>query len=328
MLPRVPCLIAVSVLLSNPAFGNCEVGGYSIHTIAEYKPYEVERSLLPYWKETPTGIGIEPNWIDDLSKHLPALQSPGLRLVHGDRSCSGTTLSLRDRYVDPHELRLDAPLCGNLLENLPSHGYAILDGNHHTLRFMDALPIDIVDLASQERAVLEAEVRARLSGLTLYAESFGEERARIEAAEVVSSRMETTTVGFGPPPFTMVIAVLELRNLDRLYRDGGRGYAPGFDVTARLAGRSIDYPVIFFRTRAGGVRYVGDGSLCATPSVVAAAVNSGPRDPLGAVARFRITGAFDGDSDGTPDVLEINDRFAYLLERDGSLFVIRVGVGC
>lgn len=328
MIARALCPIAASLVISNPAFGNCEAGGYSIHTIAEYKPYEVQRSVLPYWKETPTGLGIEPNRVDDLSRHLPALRSPGLRLVHGNRSCSGTTLSLRERYVDPHERRLDAPLCGYLLEDLPSHGYAILDGTRATLRFMDALPIDLVDLASQERAVLEAEVRARLAGLTLYAETFGEERARIEAAAVVSSRIETTTAGFGPPPFAMVVAVLELRNLDRLYRDGGRGYAPGFDVPARLAGRTIDYPVIFFRTRAGGVRYVGDGSSCATSSVVAAAVNSGPRDPLGAVERFRVTGAFDANSDGAPDVLEINDRFAYLLERDGRLFVIRVGVGC
>ena len=49
---------------------------------------------------------------------------------------------------------------------------------------------------------------------------------------------------------------------------------------------------------------------------------------LGAVERFRITGAFDSNGDGAPDLLEVNDRFAYLLEPDGRLFVVRVGLGC
>jgi hypothetical protein len=49
---------------------------------------------------------------------------------------------------------------------------------------------------------------------------------------------------------------------------------------------------------------------------------------LGAVDRFRITGAYDVDADGAPDLLEVNDRVTYLLEPDGRLFVVRIGRGC
>lgn len=316
---------AALALAAPPAFGNCEAGGYWIHTLAEYKPYEAHRVVLPYWKESRERIALDSNGIDHQdAQYLDSLRSPELLLAHANLRCAGTTFSLRERYVEPHELRLDAPRCEALLENLPSHGYGLLDTTKHTLRFTDALPIGLVELDHADRAALEAEVTARIPELTLYAETAGQNGERIEANDVVLSRVETTTVGFAPRPFVMAVAVLTLRNLDRLY--------PSIEWDAelgtKLRGRTIEYPVIFFRSSAGELRYVGDGSSCATYPVASAASRPDPPRLLGAIERFRLTGAFDTNGDGAPDLLEVNDRFTYLLEPDGRLLVVRVGLGC
>jgi hypothetical protein len=93
--------------------------------------------------------------------------------------------------------------------------------------------------------------------------------------------------------------------------------------------------VIFFRRPGEPPRYAGDGSWCASANLGdllgASAAEAPPREDaalLGAVERFRLTGAFDANADGAPDVLEVNERFAYLLEPDGRFFVIRYALGC
>ena len=80
-------------------------------------------------------------------------------------------------------------------------------------------------------------------------------------------------MGLGVRPFTMAVAVLTLRNLDRLYARGA-GYAAGEVIADLLAAQTIEYPVIFFRSASGLLRHVGDGSWCATGPVHAAAAES------------------------------------------------------
>ena len=315
------------MLAAAPAFANCEVGGYLIHTVAEYKTCEPQRFVLPYWKESASRLGFAETGIR--CDHS-ALRGPKLSLSHGNQICSRTAYSQVDRYKAPNDIeyRLDAPRCGALLENLPSHGYAFLDATQRTLRFTDALPIGILELDASDRAALEAEIEAQLPGLTLYAESgiLGQMlRGRIEPGDIASTQIETMTVGFGQRPFVMAIAVLTLRNLDRLY--GGLEWLPA-DLAPRLRINTIEYPVIFFRPSSGSARYVGDGSSCASTRAFRGDPQPETTPQLGAVERFRITGAFDSNDDGAPDVLEVNDRFAYLLEPDGRLFVVRFGLGC
>jgi hypothetical protein len=324
-------LLLVLLLLSPgaPAFGNCEAGGYAIHTSAEYKPYEPYRIVLPWWKEQPEQLGFAPGYVAD-GPLGELLAEPRLHLEHENHGCTATGYAAVERYQAANDVqhRIETWGCRGFFDGLPSRGYAILDGTRRRLRFLDPLPVGAAELAPDDRSALEAEVRDRIPSLALYAETAGQNGERIEADDIVSTRLETTTVGLGERPFTVAVAVLTLRNLERLYADRGFGYAPGDGLAHRLAGRTVEYPVIFFRTPPGRLRHVGDGSRCATLPVHAAAAGADPLASLGAVERFRISGAFGSDAAGGPRVLEVNDRFAYLLEEDGSLFVVRVGVGC
>jgi len=330
-----PSLLLALVLPAAPAFGNCEVGGYSIHTLAEYKPSEPHRFVLPYWKEGGGRLGFAPSYVE--GEPVNALASPTLRLEHAGAVCANPSYTSIERYHAPHDIqhRLDATACGALFENLPTHGYAFVDTTRFVMSFADALPIDFVSLGEEDLASLEAEIAAQLPRLPLYAESGPggrEGRGRIDASHIRGMRLEPTSVGLGPRPFVLAIAVLDLTGVDALY---DLSYF-GERLPARLRAEDrLEYPVIFFRRAGGAPTYAGDGSWCASVRVGDllgrgghAAPERGSSSLLGAAERFRLTGAFDANGDGAPDVLEVNERFAYLLEPDGRFFVIRIGAGC
>ncbi len=328
-------LVLAVALKAGAASGNCEVGGYMIHTLAEYKPFEPTRVVLPYWKEGGGRIGLAPNYVD--AAEGTALASPALQLEHAGAVCAKPTYTMVERYRAPHDIqhRLDTVGCDDLLEDLPTHGYAFLDTTKLTMSFADALPIGAVQITEEDRDSLEAEIGAWLPQLPLYAESGpgrGEGRGRIDASHIRGMRLELTTVGLGPRPFTLAIAVLELEGADELY---DLSYF-GTRLPARLrAGDRLEYPVIFFRRPGGAPTYAGDGSWCASVDV-ADLLGRGGHSPsnrdgdslLGAVERFRLTGAFDANGDGAPDVLEVNGLVAYLLQPDGRFFVVRYAAGC
>jgi hypothetical protein len=324
----LPVLIAALALsAAELAFANCEAGGYWIHTVAEYKTYEPHRVILPYWKEGPESLGLDANGLDRLDDFAGSLRKPNLSLRHDERSCSGAAFTVRKRYVQPHEYRLDAPDCRELFEKLSGRGYLLLDQAEPAVRFSETLPIGVTDLEPDDRIALEAQIRGQVMELTLYAEAgptgrFQDER--IWPGDIVSTRVEVTTVGAGPRPFVMAVAVLTLHNLDRLYPS--IEWDPG--LGAKLRGHTIEYPVIFFRPPNAELRFVGDGSSCAVYPVASAASLPNPPIQLGAIERFRLTGAFDTNSDGAPDLIEVNDRFTYLLEPDGTMLVVKVGLGC
>lgn len=198
-MPSRALVLLCLVLTASPGFANCEVGGYWIHTLAEYKPYEPQRIVVPYWKESASRLGFAET---GLRCDYSELRSPRLTMSHGDQD--------GDRCPHPAQHR-----------------------------------------SAVRRARVDARPRAPSPG--------------------PDGRVPGDLLPCALRPSALRRRRVELRLLSR-----GLGISP--------AGRS----------RTAG----------------------------------RLTGAFDSNGDGGPDLLEVNDRFTYLLEDDGRLLVVRTGLGC
>ena len=101
---------------------------------------------------------------------------------------------------------------------------------------------------------------------------------------------------------------------------GSRGDPDPESVRGRLA----DFPVLFLSQSGGPSRYIGDGSACAGLRLHLPSADAF----LGALDRFVISGAWDLDVNGTPDLIQVNDRVLYWIQPDGPLLVLDYRQGC
>jgi hypothetical protein len=283
---------------------NCEAGGYTIHTIAEYKKYEAKRVPIVYVKQG-QWLDVDLNAID---VGAPFDGAPVRTLTHRGGSCALGSVKI------PLSGRLKLGSCAEFAKALPQRAYAFFDTTKGIVDFPDELPL--AEALPQERSQAEAAAEALLPQLTLHANNFMEEKPGgddvLDLLRAKARRFEHAAAGGLPPRFLLSTMVLTLPHAYRYY---------SYATDAKP--HDFDFPVLFLTLGNAKMFYFGDGSECAfsRTSSQRTAKNLGPTD------RFKLTGAYDFDGDGLPDVIEINRAVAYLIE-NGTLKVIDYTQGC
>lgn len=334
--PLLPTALLLAVLLAPDLRANCETGAYLIHTVGEYARLDDARRW--FFRTSP---GDEHLRLDATVAHTDVaprqltafLRGPyrgSFRLSRRGESCTpdletprAVTMALTDNVMtETHFVRF--PSCGSAAGGPSARdaGYGLYDRNTKTLRLPTALAYSpVADFAG--RAQLENELKHEIFRLELRA-TVGAE-AIITPGDVDDITFEILRIGDGDPAFRMIVAVLRLRNLDRLLGTGG------YHTLEAVRGKLAEFPVIFWQRPGGEPFYVGDGSWCSTYRLqLGASVRTAAetvRD-LGPMERFELTAAYDLSGDGQPEILVVNQLVAYHLEADDRLTVIDWPQGC
>ena len=323
--------LALAVLIfagpTGSAVANCESGAYMIHTVAEYAESEdIKASFLRIESADSTGfrlVSVAQGGLPRLEEARGPVQEPGenppLTVVTEYQRCLSASARFEEDPIGRLGLRIEG--CADLVQ---PNGYVVYDAQRRELRI--PRPLSIQRGTSPQGAVaIEGEIQSAIAGLDLVAAAgldLHPERVtspeRIQTADIESILFEHTQVGAPGRGALLSVAVLRLRNLDRLLPI--RGDPDPESVRGRLA----DFPVLFLSQSGGPSRYIGDGSACAGLRLHLPSADAF----LGALDRFVISGAWDLDVNGTPDLIQVNDRVLYWIQPDGPLLVLDYRQGC
>ncbi len=319
-------IIAVSVSNSH---ANCEAGAYIVHTIAEYPDSDDSYRFFEFETGGDHSGSFALKGRDQGEKSIPDIHqilitkddTPRFRLIHGKDQC---TLDVNPGHViykpteEPfEEFLLQFQPCFKNIDLIPKRGYTRLDLGTRTVQIPDELPINIEEPSVPHKKAIRNHIMDNLTKLNLNMDSYSE--ATIKWADVRKVEFEYTLIGKRNGGFMVGIAVLHLKNLDRLLPE----YAfPKKSIRGRMA----MFPVIIFKRGNEKPYYFGDGSWCAAYRLWSKVEKN--LENLGPVERFKVTGAWDLDHDGIADIIEINDELAYYLSRNGRWLVVRDSPGC
>jgi hypothetical protein len=325
----------IAAAIPEKTAANCEAGGYAIHTIAQYKKPDPKRVFLLYRREESGKILAQTAATEEA---LTAIAGP-LRMDSGTTSCttisSGIWLDSKfvpgDPYSAEHPYHFSLEECDALREQIPGTGYLLLDTVAKAIRFPREMHVDESPAPAAERKKIADFVRQDLGNRVLYLFTYGREAySRIEPGVIDGSRAEVTTIGRGDHRLVVHVELLRLTVRSALigeHRATDAQTQREEDLRYGIASGKADFPVLYFKHPSRrDPMFIGDGSLCSYVQY-----QRYPEPQAGAEGsfdRFRITRAFDFDLDGTADLIEVNDRFAYWLDASGVPEVIHYGLGC
>lgn len=308
-------------LAASLARANCEVGAYTIHTIADYKPFEPNRIVLLYRSERPTEWRFEVNANDGSSVPYPKLLKLKT-LAFQARTCTLKKPLATRKPADEagYNLVTSDAGCEDLLRRVPARGYAIADLGAKRIRILDEMTIDAGELAKTERDTLEHAIDAQLATLKLAADRGLMDKngtGRIDPSAATAKRFEHTIVRTPQAPFVLSTEILTFPDVRAVYKT----------LAETVAKEPVEFPVIFLRTPGAEPRYIGDGSECASTRISeqSGAVKAEKRAL--APDRYKLTHVFDADGDQAPDLFEVNGSVAYLID-GAKLWVVQYGQGC
>jgi hypothetical protein len=322
-------LIAAAGIAHDAAADTCGIGGYQIHTIAPPKKPDPKRVFLLYHRGE-SGETLAEAAADE--EALPAIGGP-LRIEFGAAACtaaSGLTpapeLLSDETHSARYAYRFSVQDCASLARDLPDRGYLLLDTVAKTIRFPRQMQIDEPPTPAAERKEIAAFVKEDLESRILYLFTDGDQAlGRIAPDSIDGRRAVDMAIGRGPHRLVVHVEILRIKGLGSAWI--GRAADELTPPDLRIASGKADFPVLYFQhpSRSHPI-YIGDGSMCSDDQYEK---YPEPQDGAeGSFDRFRITGAFDFDQDGTADVLEVNDRFAYWIDTTGMPEVIQYGLGC
>jgi hypothetical protein len=141
----------------------------------------------------------------------------------------------------------------------------------------------------------------------------------ISKSNISSINIDTTIIGEKSKIFYVFIAVLKLTELDLLFST---------ESSKQFKGHTADFPVIYFQRGNTTPYYVGDARdyYCGEYRLARNFVKS--KKNIGAIQKFKVTGAFDINDDGILDIIEINRGITYYITPSGELFVMQTPEGC
>jgi hypothetical protein len=324
-------LIAATSIANNAAADSCGIGAYQIHTIAPYKKPDPKRVFLLYHRGESGEILAETTATEEADPR--AITEP-IRIEFGPAACtapSGLSPAPKSVSDDPHSSRVPYRFsvqdCATLAHEIPDRGYLLLDTVTRTVRFPRQIQIDESPAPASEQERIAAFVKEDLESRILYLSTGdGPALGRISPDMIDGRRADDTTIGRGRHRLVVHVELLRIKGLSSALLGGA------FDELSRserfrITSGKADFPVLYFKHPSrSNPMFIGDGSMCSYDQY-----EKYPEPQAGAEGsfdRFRITRAFDFDLDGTVDVLEVNDRFAYWLDASGVPEVIHYGLGC
>lgn len=330
-------VLASCLLPAVSSLGNCESGAYRIHTVAEYAALDEARTWIFRGQLVGDRLEIQPSASTSegsVQRLVAFLRGPHREqsvVRRGETTCHrvpGESVELFRKAEAMDRWTASLPLCpelavpGDELRRFP----VLFDRDTKTIVLPTPLAVSAPKRASESTTPEEGGTprerwEPRLERLDLRA-SDAAAASRITNDDIAS--LAELRIGLGDPAngFALVILALRLHHLETLLP------ADGYLDPAKIARGQAEFPVLFLDS--GGEEeplYIGDGRWCSSYRLsLEMQATRGPF--LGSLERFSVTGAFDTDRDGRPDLLRVNDQVVYRLGGENGLEVVDWGQGC
>lgn len=322
-------MIALLALLSAlPALANCEAGGYMIHTVAEYGKPGPGLELMTYELKGDT-LTAKPGATFEEQARATFREAKAAKLSLGKELCTPKTAW---KYAEDQEsttpeigvYSLDLSPCKGFAARLAARGYLTVKPSDGTATFGKKLEVKDAkaDTHAELRKFAAADARKRKLERPgrLFEGKMGWESGEnvpLKPEDIKGSESRVVEIG----GFRMITEVLHLSPLPPLPKEQKEVTESSSAPLAAGSGKLVTYPVLYFTApMAKEPRYIGDGSYCSS--------NIGIKGDPSDKGKFTVTNAFDFDFDGNPDLLEVNERFAYWLDDKGVPLVVNYGQGC
>lgn len=335
----------------NSSYANCEAGSYSIHTVAEYG---LAKNLF-----------IVKGKPEKLSKLRNEVKEGTYKT--DNPKCQNITISKisapkKESSNEPTEVEVDVTgeeitgpfykLEGCKLSD--SAGFFMFDTDKKKVSF--SKPVEVKKIVTTEKINLAIKNQMETIKLQpLVGPSDHSKEKVIAKADIKNFSnfpIESTQVG---NKMTMSVANLDIIHLEKYFADEGYRYygEKYFNFEKRMA----VFPVIFF-TLSDRTSYIGDGAWCSQVPVIYNNISLTDRElsknnpkyiksnhaemakpdeykkdqdgyfNLGKIHEYGVTGAYDFNDDGKPDILIMNGLITYYLQEDGGLVVLESPEGC
>ena len=356
-------LLSASLIKLSTTWANCEAGGYSIHTIAEYRSSNKLGTFYKFSKqEGKNHINIFNTVVgDSQGVSPPSFKKDDIKIYLGTDHCTlnknitakiKTTRSKNEYDEIFRETKIFFDGCENFFSRLPKDGYIVTDGTSNKIYLPQALDINTnLKPTKNEISEITKAIKNRINQKKLAG-------GKISNKNVKTITVTKTTAGNANPPFRMGMGILLLDNPFEVYpnMEGYRYYGEEYmDFKDKL----FEFPVLYFTDSKNKFSYIGDGESCGNVPIFyrnIEKVNSemqakddkykpkraggsqfknivdypleDKRFNLGPTDRFTITGAFDLTGDEYPNIIKVNERFVYAILGDEKIIVINYGMGC
>lgn len=337
--PLLLLLLASGLLSTVPTFANCESGAYLIHTVAEYAELDSSRTWIFRSSLAGNRLEIQPSAstseasVQRLVAFLRGPHRGQLQIRRGEVACSlepeeSVELARKPELLDRYAASFT--ICPELAARdgaeSPQRSTVLFDRDTKTLLFPTPLevhpprqaPVGLGKDAGPNPWELWQE---RLERLDLRA-SEAPDADRITRQDIAGLTELRVDIGRRETGYGVVILALRLHHLETLLPDDG------YLDPSKIAGAQAEFPVLFLDPGTGQKPvYIGDGRWCSSYRLsMEIMASTGPF--LGALERFTVTGAFDTNQDGRPDLLRVNDQVVYRLGGEKALEVVDWGEGC
>ena len=354
--------LSLSLINLSTAWANCEAGGYSIHTIAEYRSSNRLGTFYYFYKQKGKNhINVFNTVVgDSQGVSPPNFRQDDIRVYLGKTHCTlnkSITAKIETTHVKDvydamrRETKIFFDGCESFFSRLSNNGYIVINDTSNKIYLPQALDIN-TDLKPTKSEISEItkDIKDRIKQKKLV-------QGRISNKNVKKITVTKTTVGNVNPPFRMGVGILLLNNPFEVYPDmeGYRYYGEEYmDFKDKL----FEFPVLYFTSSENKFSYIGDGESCGHVPMFyrnIQKVNSEMQAKddkykpkrkgysqfkniedyplgdkmfnLGPTDRFTITGAFDLTGDGYPNIIRVNERFVYSILEDEKIIVINYGMG-
>lgn len=377
-------LIFVSIysfitIYSKSTEANCEAGGYGIHTKATYK--KSDENIYAILRDKVIHI----NTIDESAEYDKAYNEASIAYQAGgsaeptedsdvlldnfreslvgkydvefrNKRCNTVNIKkVRDGIYNNPQLIISDLFCKKF--DSKNSAYIIINKEKKKLIIGERLPI--VSSTKSEKPNLQ--VRNIILNNKFPIDSFyiySTNAKTIEKDDIVNLSNFPVYITKIGKSFLLMRAELQVNNISKYFVSESKLNDSKEDEYKSYKNKKIKigYTVLMF-SQNGKVKYVGDGSHCASHMIFYKNLkldnrNKMKRDPtlrihpvevageneypldkqgyydFGTLDKFKVTNAFDMNGDGNVDIIEVNERFAYRILNGFDFEVINYGWGC